>query len=217
MEVTKEDDTRERLLKSAIDVFAEKGYEAATVREICKRARANGALVNYYFGDKMELYTQVLRSVCCGPGPQTLPTLEGDPEEGLRKLIAAILEKAVERGVQRTVHYQLMMHEMVKPTAAAEMVVDLSMRPVYDQMRAVVGKILGKPSDDTAVRLCTHSIFGQIIHFANPQKISQLWPEMTMDAEQRKMVAKYIGDLMLGYFRLLRSRDFTRQAIRGEG
>ena len=53
------DNTRTRLLKAAAEVFAEHGYENATVRQICTRAGANVALVNYHFGDKLELYTEV--------------------------------------------------------------------------------------------------------------------------------------------------------------
>ena len=51
------DGTREKLLEAAAAVFAETGYHGATVRQICARAGTNVALVNYYFGDKMGLYT----------------------------------------------------------------------------------------------------------------------------------------------------------------
>jgi AcrR family transcriptional regulator len=42
---------RERLLSAAGREFAERGYEAATVRDICLAAGVNLAAVNYYFGD----------------------------------------------------------------------------------------------------------------------------------------------------------------------
>ncbi|MDH4012180.1 MAG: TetR family transcriptional regulator, partial [Desulfobacterales bacterium] len=45
-------ETRNRLLNAACEVFAEKGYRNAKVAEICHRAGANVAAVNYYFGDK---------------------------------------------------------------------------------------------------------------------------------------------------------------------
>ena len=50
-----------RLLEAAERVFAEKGYKAASVREICKQAGLNIAGVNYYFGDKERLYIEAVK------------------------------------------------------------------------------------------------------------------------------------------------------------
>src|SRR5262245_8855220 len=54
-------ETRQRLLEAAGEVFADVGFRNATVRDICQRARANVAAVNYHFGDKESLYAEVLR------------------------------------------------------------------------------------------------------------------------------------------------------------
>src|SRR5438552_12326711 len=58
------DVTQTRLLEVAGQVFAEKGFDGATVREICQRADANIAAVNYYFRDKEKLYIEAVKSAC---------------------------------------------------------------------------------------------------------------------------------------------------------
>ena len=47
-----EHDTRLRLIEAASEMFIEQGYQAAKIRDIVTRARANLAAINYYFGGK---------------------------------------------------------------------------------------------------------------------------------------------------------------------
>ena len=54
-----ESGTREKILAQATEVFLERGYRSATIRMIAGRAKVNSALINYYFGDKKNLYLQV--------------------------------------------------------------------------------------------------------------------------------------------------------------
>src|ERR1700722_14461691 len=89
--VTKDgDDTRSRLLDAAAAIFAERGYQAATTREICVRARANAAAVNYHFGDKLGLYKAALKSVigrCQKSGVETYALSAMAPEQALRSFV----------------------------------------------------------------------------------------------------------------------------------
>ncbi len=52
--------TREHLLEAAGHVFAQKGFERTTAKEICERANTNTAAVNYYFGGIEALYAAVM-------------------------------------------------------------------------------------------------------------------------------------------------------------
>src|SRR5258708_38634054 len=61
---TCQDAPRQHLLEAAGEVFAEVGFRSATVGEICQRAGANIAAVNYHFGDKETLYAAVLTETC---------------------------------------------------------------------------------------------------------------------------------------------------------
>ena len=54
--------TRERILKAAERLFAERGYDATSVRAIVAKARVNQAAINYHFAGKEGLYREVLRT-----------------------------------------------------------------------------------------------------------------------------------------------------------
>jgi len=69
--------TRERLLESAVSLFAENGYRGAAIRDICDLARANPGAVSYHFGGKRQLYRAVLRQaverLAAPPPPSPAP------------------------------------------------------------------------------------------------------------------------------------------------
>jgi AcrR family transcriptional regulator len=52
---------QERLLDAAEELFCEHGFEGASIRDIAAAAGCNIASVNYYFGGKEKLYTEVWR------------------------------------------------------------------------------------------------------------------------------------------------------------
>lgn len=189
------EDTRTRLLDTAGEVFAESGYQAATVREICARAGVNVALVNYHFGDKLELYTEVLRRSLVAGNNSILSSMRTDSlpaEEALRALITAMIGRIC--GLGRTApHVRLMVHELAQPTPAMKRVIDEALRPLYDRFRVVIGAIAGLPADDDAVRLSTSSVIAQVVHYGHARHvISQLWPDLEMTPERIAQIASHI-------------------------
>ena len=88
------DATRDKLLEAAGRAFAERGYAGATVRDICKEAGANVAAVNYYFKDKLALYTEVLNQMKRAAYVDQMRAAldqKASPEEILRDVIKARL------------------------------------------------------------------------------------------------------------------------------
>ena len=58
--------TRERILKTAARLFADRGYEATSIRTIATKANVNQAAINYHFKSKDGLYGEVLRKALRG-------------------------------------------------------------------------------------------------------------------------------------------------------
>jgi AcrR family transcriptional regulator len=54
--------TRAAILKAAAEEFADRGYEAASLRAVARRAGVDSALVHHYFEDKADLFASSLEA-----------------------------------------------------------------------------------------------------------------------------------------------------------
>ena len=59
----KDENSKQKILTSATKLFANKGLDAVSVREICKNANVNLCLISYYFGGKQELYNAIIQDL----------------------------------------------------------------------------------------------------------------------------------------------------------
>lgn len=87
-------DTRERLLRSALGMFARSGYHGTPIRDITREAGANLGAVTYHFGSKEQLYAEVLRSVL-GPLKQRMSAAssrDGAPLERIEFVVRGFFE-----------------------------------------------------------------------------------------------------------------------------
>lgn len=63
MSKTGGEETRQKILKKAEDLFAEKGFSGTSVDKIAKAAEVNKALIYYYFKDKNDIVVSLFRSI----------------------------------------------------------------------------------------------------------------------------------------------------------
>jgi len=202
-EVAGADPTRAKLLAAAAEVFAERGFEAATVREISRRAGANIAAVNYHFRDKLGLYREVLHAAVSPVGrvARSVFDREMTPEETLRAAIKFMLLRLY--GLDRpALPFRLLRHELIHPTPVLAQVVDEVLRPTYNRWRATISAMLGLPPDHEKVRLCAHSLMGQVMFYPQARAVlALLWPQMKATPEQLERIADHIADFSLAYLR----------------
>jgi AcrR family transcriptional regulator len=153
---------RRRLLEIACEVFAEKGYRETTVAEICKRANANIAAVNYYFGGKKTLYAEAWRlafhrsleahSPNGGVPPDT------PAEERLRGRILATMQRLAD---PKSYEFEIIRKEMANPTGLLAEVMRKSIEPLRRDLGSVVRELLGETASEQQVMLCQISIRAQ--------------------------------------------------------
>jgi len=202
------DGTRARLLEAAAGLFATQGFHGTTVREIAERAGVNLAAGNYHFGSKRALYLEVLREHFArvqadlrqrgaAPDPAELAHLGPDElRKALRARLQAMLDLVV--GPPPGIFALLMQREMTDPSEAMPVIVDEFVRPMMDDLEAMVARLapaLGRAT----VTGCALSIVGQAMfyRFAMPA-VLRILGQRRYTRELTAAVAAHIAEFSLG-------------------
>lgn len=199
--MTKREDgkeTRGRLLKAACDVFAEKGYRRAKVADICKRAGANVASVNYYFGNKENLYKEAWQYTLQNFGEPALAEAAGDtPQNRLRHYIQTLIQNFTAGGdLERFSRLYLM--EMVNPTGLIQDAWHELIEPRRRKLHAIIRDVMDPGSDDLSLRFCEMSIVNQcrmFITIKNSDLAYMLGRPLSQDLIAQ--LARHIADFSL--------------------
>jgi AcrR family transcriptional regulator len=168
---TPDRETRDRLLKAAERLFADRGFKKVTVREICRVARANVAAVNYHFGDKLGLYREVMQSAIDAMRATNDAARQAGAghtaEERLRRYIIIFVHRVLGSG-RDSVH-KLINREMSDPTPALDTLVEQGVRPRVEYLSGLVAEIMECAPSDQRVLRCVASIQAQsIAYLPNP-------------------------------------------------
>jgi AcrR family transcriptional regulator len=205
-------DCRANLLAVAGEIFAEHGYEAATVKEITDRAGANVASVNYYFGDKLSLYIEVLRQSLHNGRMALPPEFEGfSPEKRLACYIESFVKTLT--GIGRpSWASQLALRELTQPTPALPHLIDEIIRPNFLLMRRLVEDVAAAPLDADTLDLLAHSVTAQCTHW----KISKgvlpyLRPAGNLDEARVTVIARQIAEFSIAGIRDAAAKWRARQ------
>lgn len=191
--------TRARLLEAAREVFAEHGFQGATVREICRRADANVAAVNYHFGSKDELLAEALNF-------NALKALQSAhaaaaPEARMRLFIRDFMRLLLdEKSASR--QCRIMARELADPTPVLDQIVQQAIAPLHDFLGVLVREIVGGKVSDALQRRCVFSILGQCLFYYHSEPVLQrLHPELRYDRKEIEAIAAHIADFSLAALR----------------
>ena len=207
-------ETRERVLNASARLFAERGFARVTVRDICRKARANVAAVNYHFGGKHGLYTAVMQSAIGVMHSTTEAARDAGEDLGaqdkLRAYITVFVQRVTGSGRDTWIH-QLMMREIADPTPALDMVAEQVLKPRMIYLCGVIGELVNRPADDPRVVRCALSVQSQFHALLWNQVLPKVAAGVETTTETLDAIAEHITRFSLGGV-----RAFSRQPVGGQ-
>lgn len=140
-------DTREQILRAALQAFAEMGYDGSSTREIATRAGVNHGLIPYYFGTKEKLWKAAVDRAFEKMG-QGLGALLSDSSITSDRERAARLVHNHVHFVARHPEFVRLMHEEGKRRGPRmRWIVDRHVKPMYEAIAELLerGRARGVP------------------------------------------------------------------------
>lgn len=136
------DETRERILAAALDLFADRSFEGATTREIAARAGVTQPLLNYHFSSKDELWRAGVDALF-----EKLNDALTAREEGLRGVDELTTARLVVREFilfsARHPHlHRIAMQEGKSDSPRMDWLVERHIRPLYDDTTARFARLV---------------------------------------------------------------------------
>ncbi|MDN2708498.1 CerR family C-terminal domain-containing protein [Janthinobacterium sp. SUN118] len=172
--------SRERLLHSAIRLFAEHGYAKTSTRELALAAGTNAAAISYYFGDKAGLYRAAFAQQSSNPQDnialfdQPHFTLRQSLEGFYAQLLAPMQQGDIARDCMR-----LWCREMLEPTGLWAREIDQNIRPEHEALTGVLARHLGAPDDSDDMHRLAFSIASLALqHMVGTEVLQTLRPQL---------------------------------------
>jgi AcrR family transcriptional regulator len=143
--------SRERLLLTAMRLFAEQGFAATSTRGIALAAGTNIASISYYFGDKAGLYRAAFSELAPRPGADVAPfTVPGATLRDSLRAFYAVLLAPLKQGELARLCMRLWFREMLEPTGLWVAEIDNGIKPAHAGLVLMLGRHLppGARADD---------------------------------------------------------------------
>jgi len=186
------ENTRDKLIKVAMEMFAENGYDKTSVRELAKKADVNIAAINYHFGGKEGLYQAVLEYIVSYMDSWAMPLIEeykkflanqnddfnmNETISWIENFINSFMYRAFESYESNILLHKIIAREQLKPTLGFDKIYDLAtIKLAEDILSDLLSKISNIDINNEKIIIYTVSITGLMQSFisANSTIRSQL-------------------------------------------
>ena len=193
--------TRQNILKAAIALFAERGYDGTSIRAIVSKARVNQAAINYHFKGKEGLYFEVLKVAFesyLRLDNFDLERLKDMPrEEALRSFVHQQLRPLLARD-QMSRYIRIFAWENVRPSKVLTNFVSTGAMPFLASATELARRFLPADTSDRDAMCAAISLMGQCSVFVrNREQFTKPPFNLKIDEAFVARLADFISDLAL--------------------
>ncbi|MBV9757149.1 MAG: CerR family C-terminal domain-containing protein [Alphaproteobacteria bacterium] len=168
------EDTRQRILETALVLFGAEGFDGASTRELAERAGVNLPAIQYYFGSKEGLYRAVVEQIAGHIETRLAPLASriraaltvGSGREDILGLLCELLDLIVAMILDDTLpdresRRRFFARTEFEPMVAADALQDCMVGNVLRPCAALVGRLVSRPADDEGVLMRAIALLGQ--------------------------------------------------------
>lgn len=212
------EDTRQRILEAACRIFAEKGVDRATGKEITEAAGVNVAAINYHFGGIAALYGEVLvmahRRVVAQDALSDIAEGDADPVAKLRQLIDLAVGSVAEMSETRWA-LRLLGREFQDPSSQFQALSDSELIPKRRATRRIIAAVIGRPEDDPLVSRAVLSVLSPIdaLLIGDPSVVRRSYPALLNERHGLQAIADHLFAFSIGGLFAISGRPELRDAL----
>jgi AcrR family transcriptional regulator len=188
--------TRDRIMKAAERLFADKGYDGTSIRAIVAKARVNQAAINYHFGGKDGLYREVLRAAFRGMTQDQLAHAEDMKTLSREEALAAFIRRQLRPLMARdesSRHMRLFNWETVRPTPVLRALVAEEAAPFMNMAADLAHRFL-PDADRRTLTVASVWLIGQCsIFLRNRERLAEPPVGLEMDDAMVEWIAQAVS------------------------
>ena len=187
---------RQKLVLAALKLFAEKGFEAASTREIAEAAGANISAIRYYFGDKAGLYRAAFTEPLDEFPEQAWADIDIDLPlaQALLHFFAEFLAP-LKHGEEVRLVMKLHFREMIEPSGAWDRAIEAEIKPQHAAVvRLLLRRFRGAQADIDVQRLAFSIVGLAVQYYVGQDVIAAIAPQVLADADAIDALAGRLAD-----------------------
>nr|WP_315198595.1 TetR family transcriptional regulator [uncultured Flavobacterium sp.] len=155
-----------QILQVAETLFAEKGFDGTSIRDISKEAKINVAMISYYFGSKEKLLESLVLYKTSGLKELLIDLIdeELEPVAKIFKLIDLYINRLnSNKGIYRILHFELASKKRILELESFSEIKKANLKSLEIIIRE--GQAKGVFRKDVIIELLTPTILGTYFHF----------------------------------------------------